>query len=512
MEAIRSLNIEIIQTYGEADRYIAHQASRVYNCPVLSNDSDFLIYSSVELVLLRSIDFESEDENGIRCQIFKRKAFLNYFGLQSDTFLPLAAALLGNDETGTKSELNQVVDKIFSQIKHEKRKNICPRHQRISAILKRLGREAEYNDIELVLDKLIQPLSAGKLRENARKVVLDAIESYRFICDKNICENQTCQCCYQDSLWTENELASRIKDEYEIATYPNWFMDIIRHKNFFFQSQIEDSESYSCVYVCLPIIYSIASVLSNSESLECSINARREGKKLSVIHLSAPQKDEKNIDELLEIEDMVFSNFVLHFWCKTCDVSKMELTAVILYILLQDSFEEFFTQNLNNDNYNILGCYDRETVHSLSNFQAITYFTTCLNKLQKFSQKNFFSMKYWSGYNLYRIIHGFKSPEDVQNLIKTNEKAELNHANFEKLFKKFEPLTSRRIHVSFHPKRKRLRNWCQRRTKIEPEVENNSSESNENSSQSGNDEDDNLCNIGDLNNRFNLLQLASKAE
>ena len=119
-------------------------------------------------------------------------------------------------------------------------------------------------------------------------------------------------------------------------------------------------------------------------------------------------------------------------------------------------------------------------------------------------------MKYWSGYNLYRIIHGFKSPEDVQNLIKTNEKAELNNENFEKLFKKFEPLTSRRIHVSDHPKRKR--NWRQPRTKIELKVEKNSSESNENSSQSGNEEDNNLCNIGDLNNRFNLLQLASKAE
>ena len=502
MEAIRSLNIEIIQTYGEADRYIAHQASRVYNCPVLSNDSDFLIYSSVELVLLRSLDFESED--GIRCQRFKRKAFLNYFGLQSDTFLPLAAALLGNDETGTKTELNQVVDKIFAQIKHEKRKSVCPRHQRISAILKRLGRETEFNDIESVLDKLIQPLSAGKVRENARKVVLDAIESYRFICDKNICQNQTCQCCYPDSLWIENELASRIKDKYEKATYPNWFMDIIRHKNFFFQSQIEDVASYSCVYICLPIIYSIASILLNSKSLECSITARREGKKLSVIHLSAPEKDENIIDELLENEDMAFSKFVLHFWCKTCDVSKMELTAVILYILLQDSLDEFTAKNLNNDNFNTLGCYDREPVHSLSNFQAIAYFTACLHKLQKSSQENLLSMKYWSGYNLYRIIHGFKSPEDVQNLIKTNEKAELN-TTFEKLFKKFEPLTSRRLNMSDHPKRRRLRNWCQRRTK---EVEKNSSESDE---KSQSDEEDNLC-IGDLNNRFNLLQLASKTE
>ena len=91
LEAIRSLDIEIIQTYGEADRFIAHQASRVYKCPVLSNDSDFLIFGSVELILLRSLDLG----NGIRCQKFKRDAFLKNFGLESDTLLPLAAALLG---------------------------------------------------------------------------------------------------------------------------------------------------------------------------------------------------------------------------------------------------------------------------------------------------------------------------------------------------------------------------------------------------------------------------------
>ena len=87
IDAIRSLDIKIVQTYGEADRFIAHQASRVYQCPVLSNDSDFLIYSSVELVLLRSVDLE----NGIRCQRFKREAFLKFFGLESDKLLPLAA-------------------------------------------------------------------------------------------------------------------------------------------------------------------------------------------------------------------------------------------------------------------------------------------------------------------------------------------------------------------------------------------------------------------------------------
>ena len=55
IEAIELLNVEIIQTFGEADRFIAHLASRVLSCPVLSNDSDFLIFGSVELIKIDSI-------------------------------------------------------------------------------------------------------------------------------------------------------------------------------------------------------------------------------------------------------------------------------------------------------------------------------------------------------------------------------------------------------------------------------------------------------------------------
>ena len=55
IEAIELLNVEIIQTFGEADRFIAHLASRVLSCPVLSNDSDFLIFGSVDLIKIDSI-------------------------------------------------------------------------------------------------------------------------------------------------------------------------------------------------------------------------------------------------------------------------------------------------------------------------------------------------------------------------------------------------------------------------------------------------------------------------
>ena len=71
MDAIKSLNIEIIQTFGEADRFIAHLASRVLSCPVFSNDSDFLIFGGVEVIKIDSIDIGnlSHGNGSLRCKI-----------------------------------------------------------------------------------------------------------------------------------------------------------------------------------------------------------------------------------------------------------------------------------------------------------------------------------------------------------------------------------------------------------------------------------------------------------
>ena len=114
--------------------------SRVKNCPVLSNDSDFFIYESVELIQLSSVDIGNSD-CGLKCKRFRREKFLEFYGLESDKLLPLCATLLGNDETLGKGQLSSVIDKIFAQVKHEKSKSVCPKHRRFAAILKWLGRE-----------------------------------------------------------------------------------------------------------------------------------------------------------------------------------------------------------------------------------------------------------------------------------------------------------------------------------------------------------------------------------
>ena len=182
LHAIRSLNVEIIQTFGEADRFIAHLATRVLQCPVLSNDSDFLIFSSVELVQLNSLDLvnlHDTETEGIRCKKFKRAEFLRHFGLSNDKLLPLCAALLGNDETAGKSQLSSVIDRIYAQVKQDKsmKKSVCQRHKRMAALFKYIGKE---RDVDQALDRLLQPVPMGCLRENARDLVQSGFKSYLF--------------------------------------------------------------------------------------------------------------------------------------------------------------------------------------------------------------------------------------------------------------------------------------------------------------------------------------------
>ena len=272
-------------------------------------------------------------------------------------------------------------------------------------------------------------------------------------------------------------------------------MDIVRHKHFFFQCQIEESSHNSCVYTCASIIFSIGWKLLNTgdSATEISMTTRKEGKKLSVIHL-LPENY-----EYIDLKNVNPVDFVLNYWCKNCDVSKMELATVILFVsLVYCNDNENLKKIVENCNNSLLQ-YDRETVHSLSNFQAILYFTNFLIKLQDSIHENILPMKYWSGFNMYSIIHGFKTIGILQCKI-TETYSDKISEKFSELIQKFEPLCSQRLNVIDQPKRRR-----QKRT-AKTNVKNCSSDNEYNLT------DNTENNICDLNNRFNMLELSNNDE
>ncbi|CAK9809847.1 Protein asteroid [Anthophora plagiata] len=93
-------NIRHVQCMFEADNDIAAVA-KILNCPLLSYDSDFFIYGALYIPFNTLDNHIIKSSNGEgyakRCKIYRVEYLLNSFKGLSQSMLPLAAILLGND-------------------------------------------------------------------------------------------------------------------------------------------------------------------------------------------------------------------------------------------------------------------------------------------------------------------------------------------------------------------------------------------------------------------------------
>ena len=79
--------------FSEADSEVASLAN-AWNCPVLSNDSDFFIFDiKAGFIPLSSFDWKS---SRLAAKIFHRRKLASHLGIQPE-FLPMFASLVGND-------------------------------------------------------------------------------------------------------------------------------------------------------------------------------------------------------------------------------------------------------------------------------------------------------------------------------------------------------------------------------------------------------------------------------
>uniref|UniRef100_A0A915IKK9 Asteroid domain-containing protein n=1 Tax=Romanomermis culicivorax TaxID=13658 RepID=A0A915IKK9_ROMCU len=127
--------IEVIQTFIEADSFVAYKAGQL-KCPVLSNDSDFFIHDLKFGFIpfekfpfsgsdFRQILFDGSFKNPIICQIFFLEKFLALFpGLEAD-LLPLFATLMGNDFID-KQEFSRffAIDDVLSLVEPENEQSL----------------------------------------------------------------------------------------------------------------------------------------------------------------------------------------------------------------------------------------------------------------------------------------------------------------------------------------------------------------------------------------------------
>ena len=123
LQAIRDLEIQIVQTLSEADAEIARLGFRTTtttskSCFVISNDTDFCIYDvnviSLDSTLSADV-IKDVDKNYLTCRQFDRTKFLSLFkiGPEKSGLLHLMATLCGNDYVG---KTGGALDRIFGQV------------------------------------------------------------------------------------------------------------------------------------------------------------------------------------------------------------------------------------------------------------------------------------------------------------------------------------------------------------------------------------------------------------
>ncbi|XP_033497181.1 single-strand DNA endonuclease ASTE1 [Epinephelus lanceolatus] len=100
IQTLDRLEVPVAVSYGEADQEIAALAYE-WNCPVLSNDSDFYIFNlPAGLLPISNFQWETVQQSGsqsyIRCKSYNTSSFCIVFEIQHQ-LLPAFAALAGND-------------------------------------------------------------------------------------------------------------------------------------------------------------------------------------------------------------------------------------------------------------------------------------------------------------------------------------------------------------------------------------------------------------------------------
>eukprot|EP00088_Acartia_fossae_P031028 TRINITY_DN31990_c0_g1_i4.p1 TRINITY_DN31990_c0_g1~~TRINITY_DN31990_c0_g1_i4.p1 ORF type:complete len:661 (+),score=110.72 TRINITY_DN31990_c0_g1_i4:67-2049(+) len=169
LDVLEELNIKVFQTEFEADREIAWLAMQK-NCPVMSNDSDFFIFS-VDYIKLDSIDIEGSKSCGkLICSQFNRQKFIQRHNLHSVELLHLMASLIGNDYISMSD-----LETIFTSIKlPPPRKNWTERHRRIQSIINWLSKEKDTN---VAIDRILgcYPMTA---RPKLKQKILDSMSMY----------------------------------------------------------------------------------------------------------------------------------------------------------------------------------------------------------------------------------------------------------------------------------------------------------------------------------------------
>ncbi|XP_044007884.1 protein asteroid-like [Aphidius gifuensis] len=311
---MKKMNIKFFMCPFEADDIIVALA-RVYECPVLSYDSDFYI-SKAMYIPFNTLEAMSKNEYGYmkKCQIYKVETLLKQFEGLDVSLLPLASVLIGNDYVEANT-FDNLVNKIQQFKKPQPKialilnwlKNYSL-HTAVGIIINSIPKKQQDKMINLIENIINSSNSSlpkymlGQLGLTRRDILVSQanqlnvfkFDKNKFFLDTN--PNTRLQC---DEINDQNDYyfskdGSNDNDKPEtsldlipeefVESMPRWFMyeyftgnfpssfiNMITHQTYMEQTQIENFSSPSSGEISIPIVKAIFSLLIPKNKSESTL-------------------------------------------------------------------------------------------------------------------------------------------------------------------------------------------------------------------------------------------------
>ena len=314
VHVLDELKINHVTCDFEADSEIAALAQE-WNCPVMSNDSDFFIYDvrggfilfDYLSLVVKTLKDEEESYRYLDAQVYYVDNLLSYFPEMDRTCMTLFATLMGNDYVNAEDFATFFAHHSFPR-PSSKRLRTSKRHERMISLLTWLETAGSLEDA-------IRSLLCHIKKENRpriEKVVRTSVSAYLDL--KNSLS------LYFNSDKSTESMESKLQTKAK-KSLPNWLVKEVRcshvpitalntfvHRRNVLLAQIElmtEESAYNSALPLRQIFYGILLSLdsSHSETIEEYTRLNKQLKKNS-IETAVVLEDGSNIQRLLDIPQM----------------------------------------------------------------------------------------------------------------------------------------------------------------------------------------------------------------
>jgi len=239
--------------FSEADKEIASLANQ-WNCPVISNDSDFFIYDiPAGYIPLSHIHY---NKNSIHADLFHRTKLARHLEIE-EIMLPLLASLLGNDFIG--SETLSMFGKVFKFVEPNTAKKCNKKSLQVWSVSNHLH---NFKTVDEALENLFSIIASDKKKEVLKKALFDSLVEYEIT-------NSNLEVFFESGVVnsTLDGIPMYVLDRYYHGNFPTRYLGAICSSRNILNFQVEDMKQISsnnCSVRLRQIAYGILMPMSQS--------------------------------------------------------------------------------------------------------------------------------------------------------------------------------------------------------------------------------------------------------